>query len=557
MSAAMPLDKSRVEIKLGDYGVAPATALADASVLPRVREYRRRSSSRMQPLDRDDVLRKIPAAEYHVSRKVDGEFAVLVFRGGEAFTINPGGTVRVGMPWLEEAARLLSGAKLKEALVAGELYVARDDRRPRVHDVTSIARQPRSPDDLGRLRFAVFDILSLDGDASPRPFAATWKTIEKCFGKGQAVHPVEAKMTADVAGIERLFEQWVEKEGAEGLVVRDDTAGMFKIKPRHTLDAAVIGFTESLGDRQGMLHDMLLAVMRPEGTLQVLSRVGGGFADDQRRALLCDLKDMVVESEYAEVNADHVAYQMVQPEWVVEISCLDLISQTTRGGTVDRMVLDYRVNGSQRYDVVTRLPLASVISPQFIRRREDKSVVPQDVRIAQVTDLVEVPWVDRDSRQMTLPASELLRREVFSKDLKGQTMVRKFLLWKSNKESGSDEFPAYVAHYTDFSPNRKDALAREIRVSSSREQIESLFEGLQEANIKSGWQRCAAGSVPLAAAVDSSSAGALRKEMGSDEAAIAKGEPATAGAGGPAGDAAVGDMAPSARKKRTTRKKTG
>jgi hypothetical protein len=31
------LDKSRLEIKLGNYGVAPATALADAAILARVR----------------------------------------------------------------------------------------------------------------------------------------------------------------------------------------------------------------------------------------------------------------------------------------------------------------------------------------------------------------------------------------------------------------------------------------------------------------------------------------------------------------------------------------
>jgi hypothetical protein len=536
MSAALLLDKSRVEIRLGGYGAAPATALADPGLLPRVQEYRRRASSRMLPLDRDDIGRKIPAAEYHVSRKVDGEFAVLVYRDGEIFLINPGGTVRVGMPWLDEAARLLANAKVKETLIAGELYVAGESGRPRVHDVATVTRQPQSPADLKRLRFAVFDVISLDGDASSRPFAATWKTIEKLFGKGQAVHPVEAKAAADVPAIAKLFEQWVEREGAEGLVVRNDTAGIFKIKPRHTLDAAVIGFTESLGDRQGMLHDLLLAVMRPEGTLQVLGRVGGGFADDQRREMLSDLKDMVVESEYAEVNADHVAYQMVQPAWVAEISCLDLISQTTRGGTVDRMVLDYRVNGSQRYNVVTRLPLASVISPQFIRLRQDKSVVAQDVRMGQVTDLVEVPGADRDSRQMKLPASQLLRREVYTKELKGQTMVRKFLLWKSNKESAGDEFPAFVVHYTDFSPNRKDALAREIRVSNSREQIEALYKDLQDENIKAGWLRY-------------SVSGALAAAQ----------EPAPAATVEPATEPAISEpsMAPSVRKKRTTKKKSG
>ena len=158
------------------------------------------------------------------------------------------------------------------------------------------------------------------------------------------------------------------------MVVRSETAGFFKIKPRHTLDVAVIGFTESVGDRQGLLHDLLLAVKRQDGALHVLTRVGAGFADEERRPLLADLKDMVVESEYAEVNADHVAYQMVEPEWVIELSCLDLISETTRGGPVNRMVLDYRNNGSKRFHVVRRMPLASVISPQFIRRRQDKSV---------------------------------------------------------------------------------------------------------------------------------------------------------------------------------------
>jgi ATP-dependent DNA ligase len=133
----------------------------------------------------------------------------------------------------------------------------------------------------------------------------------------------------------------------------------------------VIGFTESTHDRQGMLHDLLLGVVRSDGSAQVLCRVGGGFTDENRREMLSDLQDMVVDSEYAEVNSDHVAYQMVKPKWVVEISCLDLISQNTRGGPVNRMVLNWN-SKDERYEVVRRLPLVSVISPQFIRVRDDK-----------------------------------------------------------------------------------------------------------------------------------------------------------------------------------------
>ncbi len=481
------LNKSALTIKFGDYCVGPATALSDGSLLPRVQEYRRQSSARMYPLDRADIRRKIPRADYHVSRKVDGEFTVLIWSDGEVCTLNPGGTVRYGLPFLEEAARLLSKAKVKQAMIAGELYVQRPDRRPRVHDVTAVGRNPESKDDLNKLSFAAFDIVSWEGQPI-QAFADTWKLIQRVFAAGERIHPVEAKSAGNAQEIDKLFEQWVEKEDAEGLVVRSETAGFFKIKPRHTLDAAVIGFTESIGDRQGLLHDLLVGVKRRDGSLHVLTRVGGGFADDERRTMLADLKDMSVQSEYVEVNSDHVAYQMVEPEWVVELSCLDLISETTRGGPVNRMVLDYRNNGSKGFHVVRRMPLASVISPQFVRRRQDKTVSWHESGIEQVSKIVEVPGADRNARQMALPASEILRREVFVKTMKDETMVRKFVLWKTNKETEIEDYPSFVVHYTDFSPNRKTPLSRDVRVSSSLEQIESLLVELKEANIKKGWE---------------------------------------------------------------------
>jgi ATP dependent DNA ligase C terminal region/ATP dependent DNA ligase domain len=487
MSTAQLVDRGRMEIKLGSFAVGSATMLADSSILPTVQDYRRRVSGQMMPLDKPGIRERIPTAEYHVSRKVDGEFTVLVYRNGEVFTINPGGTVRMGMPWQEEARKQLAAASVTEAMIVGELYVENTERRPRVHDVVTVARQPQSLTDLERLRFAVFDIASRDGKQVTEPFTETWQTIQRWFGDGTLVHPVEAKYLKDPSEIVDLFEEWVEGQGAEGLVVRSDEAGTFKIKPRHTLDAVVVGFTESTDDRAGMVHDLLLAVMRPDGTLHILSRVGGGFSDELRRQMLSDLKDRIVESEYAEVNSDHVAYQMVRPDWIIEISCLDIISQNTRGGTINRMVLDFEKGDQPGYKVVRRLPLATIISPQFVRMREDKKAHPKDVSITQISDRVEVPQIDADAREFALPKTSMLRREVFTKQLKGETMVRKFVLLKTNKESISDEYPAYVIHYTDFSPNRKDALSREVLISNSVDQIEQLYNGLKEENIKKGW----------------------------------------------------------------------
>ncbi len=313
-TASELLDRGRFEIKLGDYGVGTAQALFDPSILARTQDYRRQTGSRMMPLGKSDIRAKIPTADYHVSRKIDGEFAVLVLRDGEVFSINPGGTVRIGLPWQVEAMSVLKKAGIQEAMIAGELYVHNTQRRPRVHDVATVARQPKSIDDIGKLRFAVFDLISIDGQPPSDSYPDTWQTIESLFGGGELVHPVETRILSDTTGVQQLFTKWVEGEGAEGVVVRSDSAGLFKVKPRHTLDAVVIGFTESVDDRQGMLHDLLLAVMRADGTLHILCRVGGGFDEDQRRSMLSDLKDMIVSSEYAEVNSDYVAYQMVRPD---------------------------------------------------------------------------------------------------------------------------------------------------------------------------------------------------------------------------------------------------
>lgn len=481
------IQKNLIQIKMGDYGTGAASALSDPSILPEVQQYKRQVASRLFPLAKPDISKRVPESEYFVSRKIDGEFCCLVYRDGTLVTVNPGGTVRVGLPWTAEVKELFEKAGVTEAFIAGELYVDVEGRRPRVHDVVSIVRQPESTEDLGRIRFAVFDLLSINGqELSESSYDEKWTEIQRIFSEGQQVHAVDTEKVKGTQAVEKLFEKWVEEVGAEGIVIRSDTAGNFKAKPRHTLDAVVIGFTESTDDRQGMMHDLLLAVSRHDGALQVLCRVGGGFSEDDRRNMLSDLKDMVVDSEYAEVNSDHVAYQMVEPKWVVEINCLDVISQNTRGGSVNRMVLRFS-HGTSKYEVVRRMPLVSVISPQFVRLREDKSCNVHDIRIDQITEIVPVEKSTVDASELTLPKSELIQRAVYTKELKGATMVRKFLMWKTNKEAISEEFPAYVLHYTDFSPNRKVPLAREVRISNSEEQIRAFWSQFIDDNIKKGW----------------------------------------------------------------------
>jgi hypothetical protein len=514
------LYRDRMEIKLGEYATGQPSALHDPLLVSRAQDYRRLSASRMMPLEAGDVRKRLPPADYHVSLKIDGEFDILVYDNGEACTVNPGGTVRVGLAFLKEAGDLLKNAGVKKAIIAGELHVARPDgKRPRVHDVSRVARQPESQAELDGLRFAPFDIIDIDGAPPPAAFDKTWKRITEIFGAAKKCQPVEAHWVKDSVDVEKLYRKWVE-QGAEGAVVRSEAAGSFKVKPRHSLDAVVIGFTEGTDDRHGMVHDLLVALMRADGSLHVLGHVGGGFSDAERRGFLSDLKDMIVKSDYVEVN-DQVAYHMVRPEWVIEMSVLDLISQTTRGAPINKMVLHWNAV-DKRYEIIRRLPLVGMISPQYIRRREDKRVNPTDLRLQQVSDLVEVAMVDRDARQLNLPASKVLRREAYIKQLKGQTMVRKLVMWQTNKERETEDYPAFVIHFTDYSPNRKTQLERDIRISNSREQIDELWKELIEENIAKGWALAGAEATTVEPAAPPV------KKRGKGKAEAAESGPATA-----------------------------
>jgi hypothetical protein len=485
----------RMQILLGRYAVGDASCLVDPSLVAVAQDYRRQAQARMMPLDAEQLHKKLPVGEYHCSLKIDGEFNVLVFQDGEAILVNPGGTVRAGLPVLDQLARQLQAAGVQRAVLAGELWYQRPERsRCRVHDVTRVARNPQSPDELARLRFVAFDLIELDGCKQSGSFAEKWALLERLVPTPPAVWLKHIDL------IQKQFDEWV-AQGHEGIVLRSEAADSYKVKPRHSIDAVVIGFTEGdLGDR---IHDLLVALMRADGTFQVLGRVGGGFTDQARRDWACDLKDWIVGSDHVETN-DGVAYHMVRPRHVIEISCLDVIAQNTRGQPIMAACLEFgdrpSATGQTAADSrqpswhrVGKLPLAALIAPHFVRRRDDKrpdSVL--DLRLSQVSDLVEVPLADRDARQLTRPKSEILKRGVWTKQQKGQTMVRKLLMWATHKAEplvpgGLADFPAYVIACTDYSPGRAEPLQRDGRVSNCRAQIDELWDELAKEKVVKGW----------------------------------------------------------------------
>src|SRR5580704_6987186 len=125
MSTNTLVDPSRLQILFGSYGVGKAQCMADPFVPLKAQEYRRNLGARMLPLDRASVKEKLPSCDCFVSRKVDGECTLLLISGNSCCSVNPGGVVRTGLPFMQEAIELLGKTKHKQMLLAGELYMAR------------------------------------------------------------------------------------------------------------------------------------------------------------------------------------------------------------------------------------------------------------------------------------------------------------------------------------------------------------------------------------------------------------------------------------------------
>ena len=440
-------------------------------------KYKRQTASRYLPVGKEEITSKIIESDnYAVSTKHDGHFYLLTYDGKKATLTNHGGDTITDLPLLKEASSLLKG-KCADIVLAGELYLHKKGKRTRSFDMTAVL-----DDKSAAIYFAAFDLLSLDGEDISMDIKALDQKLNAVLSSGKSIHAVKNSFVESRKDIAALYKEIVEDGGQEGIVVRSHNGPTYKIKPLITLDAVILGFAEGEGSRAGMLKEVLVGLCVAKDEYILLTKVGNGYSEDERKKLLKELEKKKVDSGYIEVSGSNVAFTMVAPNQVVEFSCLDVFGENSKG-VISKMCLSYK-DGT--YTAMGKQPMASVISPVYLKMRTDKTPNTDDAGLSQITKIISL---DKNAAEkVDLKKSEIITREVYVKESKGMKMVRKFMTWKTNKES-SGEFPAYVYHYTDFSPSRKDMLKKEIKVSDSKKQIEEIFAAEVLDNVKKGWEK--------------------------------------------------------------------
>lgn len=442
-------------------------------------EYKRRVAGAFMLLD-GAKIGKLIGTDFCVTRKIDGVMRYIVYANGNAVMLSTGGNdvADRDIPCLQELASQLKNAGINNARLAAELYVAVDNGRPRCHDVPEALKN-----DTSKLRLAPFDLLEIDGEQwKAKHYKETHAKLCELFGSDK-VRPVEMRSAKSIDEVNAIYDEWVTEQGAEGLVVHSELPTVWKIKPRHSIDAAVIGYTMD----KDKIRDVLLAVRKEDGLYQSFGVVTCASMNEDERVKV-ELKvlpqDNKVESEFIQTDSRGVAFQMVRPCAVLEVSFNELIAESNSGKVKTNPLLEFDAESqSWRSHGLTNGVVALGLS--YERIREDKSDAPHDIRISQLTDLC--PFAeDKNVKLENLPKSKVIRRQVFEKLLGDKVMLQKFLIWKTNKEE-SGIYPAYVFHYTDYSSGRKEFLKRDIRVSNDLEQINSIYESALAENIKKGW----------------------------------------------------------------------
>ncbi|HIQ07200.1 MAG TPA: hypothetical protein EYH35_01950 [Thiotrichaceae bacterium] len=457
----------------------------NTDIISKATSYKKNIASRYVAIEADGISKKLKIFnKYLLSVKYDGHFYALDYTDKVATLINRNGKIAERTAIHEEIEAFLETKNINHLYAIGELYFTDDSKKRTRHFEVANALSNEGQG----LRFAVFDLLEKETTEYTTENAfERIELIKAIFPSSGNIHTIEHKITESLHDISEYFKEKVEIEEHEGIVVKTEGFTTFKVKPKFTFDAVIVGFAQGDGERSNLLRDFLLAFRKDDGSYQIFAHLSHGFTEAQRESLLAEYKEKVVPSDYTEVARNKLGFQMVKPETVVEFSCIDVINENSKG-TLLKMNLNY--DDDKGYTANYHQATVSATIPVFLRFRDDKQPSIDDTNFKQILEVVSFDDIDQ-ADQTRRAKTDIIKRQVYTKESRGSLMIKKLVILKTNKEQDPD-YPAYVLHVTDFSSGRKDPLKKEVLVSNSEEQINTLYDEALAKNIKKGWEEVTA-----------------------------------------------------------------
>lgn len=447
-------------------------------------EYKHRLSGKFVLTDPSKIA-DIEGSKICITRKLDGEMRTVYFNGSTSVMFTTGGKEEKDFPCLEVFTKKLKAAGIKCAGFAAELnFVKADKSRSRVSDVIHAVANKELH---ASLALSPFDILFIDDSKwQAEHYEKTYEKMVEIFGgfnrlnQCELVRPVQMEKGTSSSDIARVYKKWVIKEKAEGLVVHTEQPVIWKIKPLHSIDAAVIGYTSY----ENGVRDLLFAVMEPSGIYRIFASGSNGLSDKQRKILEVNLSALKVSSNLIYTDSQGVAFQMIKPEFVFEVTATDLANTNCLNDSFKNYIVEY--SEEKGWTLKGKVPGVITYNLSIVRLREDKKCIEADIALHQLQDLCPFPNAEKNLKPQELADSTIVERKVFYKESGRRKYVKKYVLLKTNKEK-SGLYSKYILHFTDYSSAREEKMKISLWCSSDKTELQEKMEKMIYKSIKSGW----------------------------------------------------------------------
>lgn len=451
--------------------VTPPGSERSEQVMADILNYRAVVAMRYAGCPPSEVPNKTASAPFLVSRKLDGETWFLVNDPEQPRLVAPNGRTLTGdLPILTDLAALPVGS-----IWAGELHVP-SQQRERVGDVAAaIANDP------DRLALGVFDLVATDDGAwTDLPYPQRSAILSRDLPDTGALFAIPVQQAAGTTELLHILQEALD-QGAEGLIARGADSRAFKIKPEITLDLAIIGYTtRTAGNGDAEIRSVLLALRTEDNRYALVGASGNFEAGFDRSDLLHRLEPDQTAGDFRQAAPTGQLYRMVQPRLIIECRVVDVQGEDHHSRPIVRPIATF--DPERGWNSQGRAPAVALINAVGIRIRDDKDIDSGGARWQQVEHYASIP-----PTADALPTAEVIRRQVWTKTTGERTDVRKLVVWRTNKETTDPQYPAFVVHWTDYNPQRKSPLNREVRPAPDLHAAQAHADTLIAANIKRGW----------------------------------------------------------------------
>jgi len=234
----------------------------------------------------------------------------------------------------------------------------------------SLCQNPTKLADLERIKFDVFDLISINGrELLNIHYRRRLEILNMLFSrapKSNKVKVVKHFGNTVVQELPQLFDKYVLQKLQEGFIIWSQYGLMFKLKNVHEIDVVIIGYTEVEKSKQingkAAISSLFIALIKPDNTYQVLTRVKAGITNVQREHLYDLLKDDQINSRYHYKCDSGKPFMFVKPNHVIQIRFLDIVPRGLHGEKINLPVLSLQRN---EWIVLENNEFIHILNPWF------------------------------------------------------------------------------------------------------------------------------------------------------------------------------------------------